>query len=137
MQVLSLFHHKTLVSIYSCRLLSSNETTHSAFVDKWIQDHIQDANNVLGKPIIVAEFGKSSKSPGYSIDKRDDYYKKVYNIISTSATSGGSCAGGIFWQLLSPGMDSYGDGYEVILENSPSTAQIIKQQSTKISNIKL
>ncbi|KAL5068927.1 hypothetical protein RYX36_019814 [Vicia faba] len=117
-------------------LLGSNETTQSAFVDKWIEDHIQNANTVLGKPIIVSEFGKSSKSSGYSIDKRDDYYKKIYSIISASATSGGSCAGGIFWQLLSQGMDSYGDGYEVILENSPSTAQIIKEQSTKISNIK-
>ncbi|XP_058754121.1 mannan endo-1,4-beta-mannosidase 4-like [Vicia villosa] len=116
-------------------LLGSNETTQSAFVEKWIKVHIQDANTVLGKPIIVSEFGKSSKSAGYSIEKRDDYYKKIYSIISASATSGGSCAGGIFWQLLSQGMDSYGDGYEVILENSPSTAQIIKQQSTKMSNI--
>jgi len=50
--------------------------------------------------------------------------------------SGGSCAGGIFWQLLSQGMDSYGDGNEVIFENNPSTAEVIKQQSVTMSKIK-
>ncbi|GAU23890.1 hypothetical protein TSUD_35600 [Trifolium subterraneum] len=87
-------------------------------------------------PIIIGEFGKSSKTPGYNIAVRDNYYKKIYNAISTSAISEGSCAGGIFWQLLSQGMDSYGDGFEVIFENSPSTAEIIKLQSIKMSNIK-
>ncbi|AES61539.1 putative mannan endo-1,4-beta-mannosidase [Medicago truncatula] len=114
----------------------SEETTQNVFVDKWIGAHIQDSNTVLGKPIIIAEFGKSSKSAGYSIDKRDSYFKKVYNAISTSAISGGSCAGGIFWQLLSQGMDNMGDGYEVIFENSLSTSQVIKQQSLKMSSIR-
>ncbi|KAL5068964.1 hypothetical protein RYX36_019851 [Vicia faba] len=114
-----------------------DKSNQSAAIEKWIEDHIQDANTILQKPIIVTEFGMSSKSTGYSIAARDDYYKEIYSIIYTSAISGGSCAGAMFWQLLSQGMDSYGDGFEVILENSPSTAQIIKQQSTKMSNIKL
>jgi len=78
----------------------------------------------------------SSKSSGYNIAIRDSYFKKVYNVISKSASNGGSCAGGIFWQLLSQGMDTYGDGYEVIFMNSPSTGEIIKQQSMKMSHIK-
>ena len=86
--------------------------------------------------MVIAEFGKSSKSLGYSIAIRDSYFKKVYNAISKSAINGGSCAGGIFWQLLSKGMDTYGDGYEVVFENSPSTSQIIKLQSIKMSHIK-
>ncbi|WJX58523.1 mannan endo-1,4-beta-mannosidase [Trifolium repens] len=117
-------------------LQGSNETTQDAFVDKWIEVHIKDSNTVIGKPIIVAEFAKSSRSHGYSIDKRDNYFKKIYDAISTSATSGGSCAGGIFWQLMPQGLDRYGDGYEVIIENSPSTVEVIKQQSTKMSSIK-
>ncbi|XP_058742729.1 mannan endo-1,4-beta-mannosidase 4-like [Vicia villosa] len=114
-----------------------NKSNQSAAIDKWIEDHIQDANTILQKPIIVTEFGMSSKTAGYSIDARDAHYKEIYSIISTSATSGGSCAGAMFWQLLAQGIESYGDGFEVILENSPSTAKIIKEQSTKMSNIKL
>ncbi|XP_045807817.1 mannan endo-1,4-beta-mannosidase 4-like [Trifolium pratense] len=117
-------------------LPGSDETTENAFVEKWIEGHIEDSNNVLGKPLIIAEFAKSSKSPGYSIYKRDNYFKKIYEAISTSATGGGSCAGGIFWQLMPQGLDRYGDGYEVIFENSPSTIEIIKQQSIKMSSIK-
>lgn len=119
------------------RLVNKTERAKSVYVDKWIVAHLKDAYTLLRKPIILAEFGKSSReSPEYNIAKKDNYFKKIYNAISTSATSGGSCAGAIFWQLLSQGMDSYGDGYEVILENSPTTAQIIKEQSTKMSNIK-
>jgi len=114
----------------------SNETTKSAFVDKWIEAHFQDSNTILGKPVILQEFGKSSKSPGFSIAIRNSYFKKVYTAISKSAMSGGSCAGGIFWLLLSQGMDTYGDGYEVIFENNPTTAEVIKQQSVTMSKIK-
>ncbi|RHN80929.1 putative mannan endo-1,4-beta-mannosidase [Medicago truncatula] len=117
-------------------LQGSNETAKSHFVDEWIEAHIQDSNTILKKPLVIAEFGKSSKSHGYSIAIRDNYFKKVYNAISRSAINGGSCAGGIFWQLLSQGMDTYGDGYEVVFENCPSTGEIIKQQSMKMSHIK-
>ncbi|WJX13454.1 mannan endo-1,4-beta-mannosidase [Trifolium repens] len=115
---------------------SSTKSVKNAFVDKWIESHIQDSNTILGKPIIIAEFGKSSNSSGYSIAKRNSYFSKIYKAISKSANSGGSCAGGIFWQLLSQGMDNYGDGFQVILEDSPSTARVIKHQSMKMLHIK-
>ncbi|WJX19714.1 mannan endo-1,4-beta-mannosidase [Trifolium repens] len=78
-------------------LNDSNKSVKNAFVDKWIESHIQDSNTILGKPIIIAEFGKSSNSSGYSIAKRNSYFRKIYKAISTSAINGGSCAGGIFW----------------------------------------
>jgi hypothetical protein len=37
---------------------------------------------------------------------------------------------------MSQGMDDYGDGYEVVLENNPSMAEVNKQQSLNMSNIK-
>ncbi|XP_045797048.1 mannan endo-1,4-beta-mannosidase 4-like [Trifolium pratense] len=118
-------------------LPNSNKTVINAFVDKWIESHIEDSNTILGKPIIIAEFGKSSNSSRHSIAKRNSYFRKIYKAISTSAFSGGSCAGGIFWQLLSQGMDNYGDGFQVIFENHPSTAKVIKHQSKKMSKIKI
>ncbi|AES61540.2 mannan endo-1,4-beta-mannosidase-like protein [Medicago truncatula] len=117
-------------------LRHSDEAAKGVFFDKWIGAHIQDANTILVKPIIVQEFGTFSRLPGYRTDQRDSYFNKIYSAISTSAISGGSCAGGIFWQLMSQGMDGYGDGYEVVLKNNPSTAEVIRQQSLKMSNIK-
>ena len=94
-----------------------------------------DSNSILKKPLIIGEFGRSSKLPGYSLEKRNSYFQRIYNAIYNSARSGGSLVGGLFWQLLSPGMDNMGDGYEVVLEQSPSTANIIAQQSHKLSGL--
>ena len=106
---------------------STDEATQDAFVNKWVQAHIQDSNDVLRKPILLSEFGKSSRSSGYTVEKRDNYFQKLYNAIYNSASSGGPCAGGLFWQLLAQGTDGMRDGYEVILEESPSTTNIIAQ----------
>ncbi|KAH7864539.1 hypothetical protein Vadar_030726 [Vaccinium darrowii] len=111
----------------------SDEGTRAAFVEKWIQAHIQDSNSVLQKPILLAEFGKSSKSAGYNVAMRDNYFQGIYNTLYTCARSGDPCGGGLFWQLLAQGMDNFRDGYEVVLEESPSTATVIAQQSQKLS----
>ncbi|XP_058187015.1 mannan endo-1,4-beta-mannosidase 4-like [Rhododendron vialii] len=111
----------------------SDEEARAAFVEKWIQAHIQDSKSVIQKPILLSEFGKSSKSAGYSVAMRDNYFQSIYNTVYTCARTGGPCGGGLFWQLLASGMDNFRDGYEVVLEESPSTASVIAQQSQKLS----
>lgn len=44
--------------------------------------------------------------------------------------------GGLFWQLLAEGMDSFRDGYEVVLSENPSTASLIAQESQKLIRIR-
>ncbi|KAF7844873.1 mannan endo-1,4-beta-mannosidase 4-like [Senna tora] len=114
---------------------SADEAGQSAFVEKWVQAHIEDADKVLQKPILLSEFGKSSRSSGYSVDKRDNYYQTLYDFIYNSAKSGGSCAGGLFWQLMCQGMDGFRDGYEVIFEEGQSTVGVIEQQSHKMTSL--
>ncbi|KAG6704364.1 hypothetical protein I3843_07G125900 [Carya illinoinensis] len=116
-------------------LAGSNDEVQAAFVDKWIEAHIADSKSVLNKPLILGEFGKSSKLPGYSLEKRDHYFSKLYNAIYTNARSGGPFVGGIFWQLMAQGMDNFRDGYEVVLEESPSTARVIALQSRILSTL--
>ncbi|KAK3404230.1 hypothetical protein EUGRSUZ_K00550, partial [Eucalyptus grandis] len=113
-------------------LPNPSEKDQDAFADKWVQDHIQDSNTILNKPIILGEFGKSSKSSGYTIEKRDSYFGRLYDAIYASASNQGSCAGGLFWQVLAQGMDNFNDGYGVILEQSPSTASVIAHQSRRM-----
>ncbi|KAJ4846989.1 hypothetical protein Tsubulata_046273, partial [Turnera subulata] len=108
------------------------EEQQSAFVDGWLKVHIQDSSSVLKKPLVIAEFGKSSTFPGYSLEKRDRYFRKIYDSIYNSASRGGPFVGGLFWQVMAQGMEKMDDGYQVVLEKSPSTASLITAQSRKI-----
>lgn len=92
--------------------------------------HWEDARTILRKPLIFAEFGKSKKDAGYSENERDIFINAVYtNIYSFARTGGGSMAGGLVWQVMAEGMDSYYDGYEIILPRDPSTTALINKQS--------
>ncbi|XP_010484638.1 PREDICTED: mannan endo-1,4-beta-mannosidase 7-like [Camelina sativa] len=115
---------------------SASEQSKMDFLNKWLNAHIQDAQNVLRKPIIVAEFGKSTKKQGYSPAERDIVFNTVYGKIYESAKRGGAAAGGLFWQLLGNGMDNFQDGYGIILNQSSSTVNVIAQQSRKLTLIR-
>ncbi|KAJ0785968.1 putative mannan endo-1,4-beta-mannosidase [Helianthus annuus] len=103
------------------------------FLQQWIHDHIEDAQNILKKPVLFTEFGKSWRQPGYNVSQKDQLYNVVYSSIYRSACTGGVAVGGLFWQQLVKGMDSYKDGYEVILTEPSSTVSLIYQQSKKLS----
>ncbi|KAF5464059.1 hypothetical protein F2P56_014170, partial [Juglans regia] len=118
------------------RLPSSNDQFQLSFLNNWLNAHIQDAQYILRKPILLTEFGKSWKVAGFSTYQRDLLFNTVYYKIYSSAKRGGAAAGGLFWQLLSEGMDSFRDGYEIVLSQSPSTANIIAQQSHKLHQIR-
>lgn len=116
------------------RLPNSSEESQLSFLNDWLNIHIQDAQNILQKPIILAEFGKSLRTS--SVSQRDQIFNIVYSATYSSARGGGAAAGSMFWQLLTEGMDSYGDGYEVIFSKNPSTEGIIFDQSQKLNKIR-
>ncbi|KAL3845099.1 hypothetical protein ACJIZ3_002502 [Penstemon smallii] len=113
----------------------ASDEVQAEFVEKWIQSHINDSKVVLGKPLLVAEFGKSSRSAGYTIGARDKYLGSIFNSVYNCARDGGPCGGALFWQVMAQGMENWSDGYEVVLEQNPSTAGVIDQQSRRISSL--
>ncbi|KAK0576451.1 hypothetical protein LWI29_017738 [Acer saccharum] len=113
---------------------NSSEESQMSFLNNWLSNHIQDAQNILKKPILLAEFGKSLKTS--SANQRDKLYDTVYSAIYSSAKGGGAAVGGMFWQLFTEGMDNFRDGYEVIFSENPSTASLITEQSEKINHIR-
>ncbi|TKY75172.1 Mannan endo-1,4-beta-mannosidase 7 [Spatholobus suberectus] len=117
-------------------LSSSSYEDQISFLSRWLNEHIKDAKNTLHKPLLFAEFGISTKSFGGNSTPRDHLFDTVYSAIYSSASSGGAAVGGLFWQLLAEGMDSFRDGYEVVLGESPSTASLIAQQSQKLNRIR-
>ncbi|KAL9152148.1 hypothetical protein ABFS82_11G100600 [Erythranthe guttata] len=126
----------TTIHIYPDQwILGSNDEIQAEFVDKWIQTHIDDSKSIIGKPFMVTEFGKSSKLSGYNIGARDKYFGKIFDRVYSCARSDGPCGGALFWQVMALGMENWSDGYEVVLEQSPSTVGVISQQSRRISSL--
>ncbi|KAL2497776.1 Mannan endo-1 [Abeliophyllum distichum] len=117
-------------------LSSSNDENQLSFLNNWLNGHIQDAQYVLKKPLLLTEFGKSWKDPGFSPYQRDMLFNTVYYKIYVSAKRGGAAAGGLFWQLLTEGMDTFRDGYEIVLSENSSTANVISQQARKLYQIR-
>ena len=99
-------------------------------MNNWLSAHFIDAQYRIKKPILVAEFGKSFKSS--SSYERDEVFNSVYYKIYASAKRGGAASGALFWQLLTEGMESFQDGYGIILGQSSSTANLIARQSRKL-----
>ncbi|KAF7849092.1 hypothetical protein BT93_L1253 [Corymbia citriodora subsp. variegata] len=119
-----------MVHSYPDQWLSDpSEGNQISFLSNWVNTHIQDAQNVLRKPLLFVEFRISSKDSGYNQNERDQFFDTVYSAIYSSARGGGVAAGSMFWQLLTTGMDSYQDIYEIVLSESPSTTSVIVQQS--------
>jgi mannan endo-1,4-beta-mannosidase len=69
------------------------------------------------------------------VSVRDSYLRTIYDVIYASARAGGPSAGGLFWQVMTQGMDGWSDGYEVVFSQSPSTASVIAQQSRRIAGL--
>ncbi|KAJ0733307.1 putative mannan endo-1,4-beta-mannosidase [Helianthus annuus] len=116
-------------------LSGKDEDSQMALMQRWMWSHFKDSRTILKKPLVIAEFGKSSKDPGYNIHKRDSYMRDVYRNIYMEARSGGTVGGGLVWQLMADGMGSYGDGYEIILSENPSTDNIMSQQSHVMTSL--
>lgn len=103
-----------------------------AFLQRWLTSHWGDSKTILKKPLVFAEFGKSKKDPGYSESSRYNFLSTLYTNIYNLARSGG-LGGGLVWQIMAPGMESYYDGYEIVLSQNPATATVISQQSKKMT----
>jgi mannan endo-1,4-beta-mannosidase len=106
-----------------------------AFMRRWMASHAGDAAAVLRKPLLVAKFGWSARSNGYTVSMRDAYFRMVYDAIYSSASAGGPLAGGLFWQVMVPGMESWTDGYDVVHDRSPSTAAVVSQECARITGL--
>ncbi|XP_075647525.1 mannan endo-1,4-beta-mannosidase 5-like [Castanea sativa] len=107
-----------------------------AFIQRWLTSHWTDSRTILKKPLIFAEFGKSKTCPGFNISAMDYFLNIVYTNIYNLAKNGGTMGGGLVWQIFTEGMESYYDGYEIVLSQNPSTTSIIAQQSNKMTKLK-
>lgn len=86
-----------------------------------MQQHIDDAANLLGMPILIGEFGVSLKDGKFDHKFREAFMDTVYNIFLRSWKTGVIGGGCIVWQLFPESADHMDDGYAVIFAKSPAT----------------
>lgn len=128
-------HPLNIYTDYNYRLSGQNEEAQMVFMGRWMESHFMDAKTILKKPIVIAEFGKSSKDPGYSVNARDLYMAAVYKGIYRFARNGGILGGALVWQIMAQDMQSYNDGYEIVLAQDQSTGTLISQQSHAMTTL--
>ncbi|OVA11611.1 Glycoside hydrolase [Macleaya cordata] len=114
-------------------LCGQSDYAQLAFMQRWMTSHWTDSTQILKKPLVFAEFGKSNKYQGYTLSGRNVYLNTVYRNIYNFARTGGTIGGGLIWQLVAEGMESFYDGYEIVLSQNPSTAGLIAGQSYKMA----
>lgn len=113
------------------RLIGSSEQNQLAYLQRWIQSHINLTSTMLKKPLLISGFGKSVENS--SIPQRNKMLEEAYNIIYNSAKEGGILHGGLVWNLINRGMSEMNDGYQIVLSDDSSTAQIMHQQSQRMN----
>ncbi|KAF7836498.1 Mannan endo-1,4-beta-mannosidase 5 [Senna tora] len=113
----------------------SNEAKRT-FMKDWLSIHWSDSEKVLKKPLILGAFGKSSKVTGYTEEVRDSYMNEVYLDIYNYAKSEGTIGRGLVWQIMGEGMESYYDGFQIVLSKNPSTANVIHNQSIRMNALR-
>ncbi|KAK6937957.1 Glycoside hydrolase, family 5 [Dillenia turbinata] len=125
----------TIHAYPSVWLPGQNEEAQMAFVQRWLKSHWTDSKTIIKKPMVFAEFGKSKKDPGYNTSVRDSFLSTIYDSIYKLARSGLSIGGGLVWQVMPEGLDSYYDGYEIILSKDLSTVSVMSKQSRRMADL--
>lgn len=105
----------------------------------YVHRRIQDAADMLGKPLLIEEFGIPRDNKGRGLNSgptkvRDQFFTEVfYDYAQRSAATGGPCGGTLLWILYDDNTADYDDGNGVYLPHDASTDAIITNHARSIS----
>jgi hypothetical protein len=95
----------------------------------WADDHIEDSESLLGKPVILEEFGKQRP-----LSTRDQFYQGWFDAFFVDAEAGKAAGGTNFWILYHDAYPDY-DGFGVYYPADTSTANIIMTEAREIRDL--
>lgn len=93
----------------------------------WVTNHIQDTDALIGKPVILEEYGKQQP-----IATRDQFFQGWLNAIYGAAQAGQSAAGSNLWILYNDDYPDY-DGFGVYYPAHASTIAILEAHAQAMS----
>ncbi len=93
----------------------------------WTNDHIADTDALLGKPLILEEYGKSQP-----ISTRNQYFQSWLDVILAGAQAGNSSAGSNLWILYHDDYPDY-DGFGVYYPAHTSTISILEAHADSMN----
>ncbi|KAI8004969.1 Mannan endo-1,4-beta-mannosidase 5 [Camellia lanceoleosa] len=77
-------------------LSGQNENSQMAFMQKWVENHWADSGKIVRKPLVITEFGKSNKDPGFGLSSsRDSFMNTVFTDIDNLERNGGTIGGSL------------------------------------------
>jgi len=95
----------------------------------WVSDHIIDTDALLGKPLVLEEFGMQQP-----LATRDLYFQGWYDQLYASAATGGSVGGSNFWILYHDDYPDY-DGFGIYDPAHTSTLAIISTEAARMQDL--
>jgi len=95
----------------------------------WVRDHIDDSTDLLGKPVILEEFGRPRP-----IGTRDTFYQGWYDEVYSAAQAGDAAGGSNFWILYHDDYEDY-DGFGVYYPDDTTTCAIIAAEAAKMNSL--
>ena len=102
-----------------------------SFQKSWILAHIREAEEELGKPLLLEEFGKSIESVDET-EERNQVYRSVHQLVEDSVRQNRALKGSLFWNWESNLLRNPGD-YEVDAEDS--AFRLIKDHAARMKKI--
>jgi len=106
-----------------------------SFQKSWILEHAKEAQQVLGKPLVLEEFGKSiegSSSFEEGVKRRDDVFRSAQGLVEEAALAGNGLAGSLFWNWETDLIRSPGS-YEI--NAGDSTFQLVRDHAKRMQDI--
>ncbi|KAJ0975475.1 hypothetical protein J5N97_017440 [Dioscorea zingiberensis] len=116
-------------------LKHKDNNVHLHFSKAWMCCHIDDADKMLGMPVVFGEFGVSRRNARFSFNYLDTFIYLIHKTLLKSTKKGGSGAGSLIWQLFPEGTENMDDGYAVVLSKSPTVSHILSLHSARLRNM--
>uniref|UniRef100_A0A7S2TAQ3 mannan endo-1,4-beta-mannosidase n=1 Tax=Chloropicon roscoffensis TaxID=1461544 RepID=A0A7S2TAQ3_9CHLO len=103
-----------------------------SFQKSWILAHIREAEEELGKPLLLEEFGKSIESVDET-EERNQVYRSVHQLVEDSVRQNRALKGSLFWNWETDLIRSPGS-YEINAWDS--TFELVKGHASRLRKIR-
>ena len=103
-----------------------------SFQKSWILAHIREAEEELGKPLLLEEFGKSIRG-STDVEQRNQVYSLAHELVEDSASKNRALKGSLFWNWETDLIRSPGS-YEINAWDS--TFELVKGHASRLREIR-